>query len=1200
MNKIYWTDVLRPDIRKCGFNGEDLSLVRKLKPGSVPDGLTLDPVSRLIFYTDTGNDVIALMDMVDYYHKTIINTNIDQPRGIALDRRQRMMYWTDWGEKPKIERATYLGESRTTLVSTGLIWPNGITLDTQGQKMYWCDAKTHRIEVIDFDGRNRKSLAHGESFHPFDIFLFEQVVYATDWTSRSIYRVYLDGRNVTSWSGINFKRLNGIHVFRAGAFQNDTNICTTNKGGCEQICIPTSGERQCTCRDGYTLTTNGLNCTVKCNGSDGISCNKHFDNSHIIYDDGTVQTDSGGECIAMDNCTNCNRGFYPSNGYCDMCMAISNCNLEECTSGSDVTCTRCEGVVKKKAGLRAYIGTPDRRQCKQACSWRDDSTRCYPGQCGGELSANCVCHPGFTGQHCQTITTKPAMHVLVQMANSDEKRFEVDSADNQASFWTNVNNPTSVDYNLSAQYTAQSSGTLPDKPAYIEDFHVGIVQGTFDFKLTKGGVLVVNLHRTCRDLSETNPRSDVSTCDEVLTRSVFPTRALPFQNTDRIHVLFETSNGGYVKVRNKETGVLKTFYYEGQTKQKSFTINIDLNKPYHCSIKSPCGHQIINADDIIKRTDDSRIYINTHGWTDDESGIDTLNIQIIQLRYSAGKLQIASGNTVFQTTVNVSQGLTVGFTLTLKGVYSLLLLARDKAKNERKARRIVLYDPISTITTNKNQPLVITSAVASTNYTWQLDTSAISVEFTDRFINSLQTTNNWLAPVADDSDVDSQYDDHEGEITVAGIPNKQGIVKFKTAYLVNPVGDELTREPEDGLFQDQGLKTVVQLHPRLVDGDLISVWVKAYDVKRNVVSERVQVQVDSSPPVIHKLTLVEDSNKETVLRIQVTDKNSGIDRINWKITDTATDISFDSHVKKVSTLGVSTCSQLTSLSEAKRCYCTPRSVCYSKEYSLKLMNVQEEKPTYVINVTVWNNAHNSVTKQKELSSSIQAPEGGVIKGEENSFTWGSVFERRKEIEFYKYVFGPRCFTMDEVASGFPDIKVTKTKETSVSWTAPSAGDFYLTVVAFDSASQPIQSKCSDVVTVGAGEAEAASDPINIPIVGAAAGGVVVVIVIIIVVVVVVKRRRAKKADSEYEHLNRNQPTANREAIFNIAYGLDDDSRNDPPQRPTCTNEADVDGPYSKLGADGVQLPEGVYDVIDRTLFESSTDCNYPFSSHTEK
>ena len=58
-------------------------------PGSVPDGLTLDPVSRLVFYTDRVNDIIAMIDMAEFYHKTIINTNLDQPRGIAVDRTQR-------------------------------------------------------------------------------------------------------------------------------------------------------------------------------------------------------------------------------------------------------------------------------------------------------------------------------------------------------------------------------------------------------------------------------------------------------------------------------------------------------------------------------------------------------------------------------------------------------------------------------------------------------------------------------------------------------------------------------------------------------------------------------------------------------------------------------------------------------------------------------------------------------------------------------------------------------------------------------------------------------------------------------------------------------------------------------------------------------------------------------------------------------
>lgn len=37
----------------------------------------------------------------------------------------------------------------------------------------------------------------------------------------------------------------------------------------------------------------------------------------------------------------------------------------------------------------------------EACSWRSNSTRCYPGHCENELAANCRCVSGFGGRHCE-------------------------------------------------------------------------------------------------------------------------------------------------------------------------------------------------------------------------------------------------------------------------------------------------------------------------------------------------------------------------------------------------------------------------------------------------------------------------------------------------------------------------------------------------------------------------------------------------------------------------------------------------------------------------------------------------------------------------------------------------------------------------------------------------------------------------------
>lgn len=65
------------------------------------------------------------------------------------------MYWTDWGENPKIERANLDGSDRLTLLNTSLGWPNGLAIDYTAGKLYWGDAKTDKIEVSVTDVSSR-------------------------------------------------------------------------------------------------------------------------------------------------------------------------------------------------------------------------------------------------------------------------------------------------------------------------------------------------------------------------------------------------------------------------------------------------------------------------------------------------------------------------------------------------------------------------------------------------------------------------------------------------------------------------------------------------------------------------------------------------------------------------------------------------------------------------------------------------------------------------------------------------------------------------------------------------------------------------------------------------------------------------------------------------------------------------------------
>ena len=77
----------------------------------------------------------------------LISTALNIPRGLALDTGAGFMYWTDWGDEPRIERSHMDGSGRETLVDSDIGWPNEIALDLQERAVYWCDAKLKRIEA---------------------------------------------------------------------------------------------------------------------------------------------------------------------------------------------------------------------------------------------------------------------------------------------------------------------------------------------------------------------------------------------------------------------------------------------------------------------------------------------------------------------------------------------------------------------------------------------------------------------------------------------------------------------------------------------------------------------------------------------------------------------------------------------------------------------------------------------------------------------------------------------------------------------------------------------------------------------------------------------------------------------------------------------------------------------------------------------
>jgi len=81
------------------------------------------------------------------------------------------MYWSDWGDSAKIERANLDGSARVILVNTSLGWPNGLTIDYDERRIYWGDAKLDRIETCQLDGSRRQILVNRDLPHIFGLTL---------------------------------------------------------------------------------------------------------------------------------------------------------------------------------------------------------------------------------------------------------------------------------------------------------------------------------------------------------------------------------------------------------------------------------------------------------------------------------------------------------------------------------------------------------------------------------------------------------------------------------------------------------------------------------------------------------------------------------------------------------------------------------------------------------------------------------------------------------------------------------------------------------------------------------------------------------------------------------------------------------------------------------------------------------------------
>ncbi|XP_069837740.1 low-density lipoprotein receptor-related protein 8 isoform X2 [Dendropsophus ebraccatus] len=272
--KIYWCDLFHRKIYSAPLDrasdpAEHFVLVNSHLHS--PEGLAVDWIHKNIYWTDSGNKTISVATTDGCKRKTLFNQSLGDPRAIAVDPTTGFMFWSDWGDPAKIEKAGLNGGDRQVLVSDDIEWPNGITLDVLTHRLYWVDSKLHTLSSVDFNGSNRKLLIFSEDklSHPFGLAVFEDKVFWTDLENEAIFSANrLTGKDIYVLA----ENLNNphdivvVHQLKQPKAVNACNQGPLPNGGCEYLCLAApqisvhSPKYTCACADGVELGPDMRSC----------------------------------------------------------------------------------------------------------------------------------------------------------------------------------------------------------------------------------------------------------------------------------------------------------------------------------------------------------------------------------------------------------------------------------------------------------------------------------------------------------------------------------------------------------------------------------------------------------------------------------------------------------------------------------------------------------------------------------------------------------------------------------------------------------------------------------------------------------------------------------------------------------------------------------------------------------------------------
>ncbi|XP_038125007.1 pro-epidermal growth factor [Cyprinodon tularosa] len=391
-----------------------------------PEGLAVDWIHRNIYWTDKGKSAVDCSTLDGGNRKTVVKERLEKPRGIAVHPQAKRLFWTDTGSRPVVESATLEGSNRVIIASTRLLSPTGLTIDFIDNRLFWCDQKRGLIETAALDGSDRQILSENQVGRPFDLVVFEDRLWVSEWEHQQI-------RSIHKRTGKKLQRIHGNFFQPASVVvvhplaKPGADACFYLNEGCAQECESKLGFSRCSCLPYFTLSADGKNC-LSVNSSNVTAEAEESESSGLtslknktLHEDSEppmgnnrnadLHSDEGNEPALftekmISDKKDCFSLLCAVNATCLLDAGHPRCLCQEGFTGDGRTCLALE-TTSPRATSQSHIDVTTQHHKSnpaEKCPPSHDAYCLYYGACiyFPEMdSYACNCVPGYMGERCQ-------------------------------------------------------------------------------------------------------------------------------------------------------------------------------------------------------------------------------------------------------------------------------------------------------------------------------------------------------------------------------------------------------------------------------------------------------------------------------------------------------------------------------------------------------------------------------------------------------------------------------------------------------------------------------------------------------------------------------------------------------------------------------------------------------------------------------